>query len=268
MRYTLHFQKMHDAIKKISLFNANLPGFIIGKLTMNQLMGIAFGGAFGSILRFLISSGLYQWLGRSFPYGTLAVNIIGSFLIGFLTEVFLLQRISFSVEYRATILVGVLGGLTTFSSFSLETIYLIEQGEIHKAGGNILISLITCLFATWLGLFIGRTLFLYSGGLIKVMGFIFPYALIIANTVLFFLLGFILSLLLQKVALSLEYRAMLLLLIPGLFILLASLYLLLFLIHQGYSFETHNQAVILILMISLGVCGSGLWLGLWAGHQL
>jgi CrcB protein len=235
---------------------------------MNQLIGIAFGGAFGSILRFLISSGIYQWLGRSFPYGTLTVNFIGSFLIGFLTEVFLLQRISLSAEYRATILVGVLGGLTTFSTFSLETIYLMEQGQIHKAGSNILINLMACLCATWIGLLMGRSLFLYSGGLVKTMGFMFPYALIIANTLLFFLLGLIMSFLLQKVELAIEHRAMLLLLIPGVFMLLSSLYLLIFLIQHGYSFEVQYQAIIVILMLNIALCSGALGGGLWAGHQL
>ena len=73
---------------------------------MNSLIAVAFGGAGGAVLRFLVSSGVYQWLGRGFPYGTLAVNIIGSFFIGLLTEAFILQRIAVSLEYRAAILVG------------------------------------------------------------------------------------------------------------------------------------------------------------------
>ena len=90
---------------------------------MNQLIAIALGGGCGAVVRFLISSGLYQWLGRGLPYGTLVVNVIGSFLIGLLTEALILQRLSFSLEYRAAILVGFIGAFTTFSTFSLETIY-------------------------------------------------------------------------------------------------------------------------------------------------
>ena len=89
---------------------------------MNQLISIALGGACGAVVRFLMSSGLYQWLGRGFPYGTLAVNVVGSFLIGLLTEALILQRIAIAVEYRAAILVGFIGAFTTFSTFSLETI--------------------------------------------------------------------------------------------------------------------------------------------------
>jgi len=65
---------------------------------MNQLLAIAFGGACGAVLRFLLSSGVYQWLGRGFPYGTLAVNIIGSFLLGMLTEALILQRLAIAYE--------------------------------------------------------------------------------------------------------------------------------------------------------------------------
>ncbi|MGZ8145045.1 MAG: fluoride efflux transporter FluC, partial [Methylosarcina sp.] len=68
---------------------------------MSQLLAVALGGACGSVLRFLVSTGFYQWLGRGFPFGTLAVNIIGSFLIGLLAEALILQRITFTLEYRA-----------------------------------------------------------------------------------------------------------------------------------------------------------------------
>lgn len=234
---------------------------------MNQLIGIALGGAFGSVLRFLVSSGVYQWLGRGFPYGTLAVNLIGSFLIGFLTEVLILQRITFGVEYRAAILVGVLGGFTTFSSFSLETILLIEQGNLSKAGLNILISVCACLFATWLGLLAGRTLF-YSGGVLRWMGWLFPYALLLANALVSFLIGLVTAILLHKVALSIEYRAALLLVVMGVFATLSGLYLVLYLIEQGHSFEANINTMLLVFAANAGVCSVTLWLGLLAGKQI
>lgn len=234
---------------------------------MNQLIGIALGGAFGSVLRFLVSSGVYQWLGRGFPYGTLAVNLIGSFLIGFLTEVLILQRITFGVEYRAAILVGVLGGFTTFSSFSLETILLIEQGNLSKAGLNILISVCACLFATWLGLLAGRTLF-YSGGVLRWMGWLFPYALLLANALVSFLIGLVSAILLHKVALSIEYRAALLLVVMGVFATLSGLYLVLYLIEQGHSFEANINTMLLVFAANAGVCSVTLWLGLLAGKQI
>lgn len=235
---------------------------------MNQLIGIALGGAFGSVLRFLVSSGVYQWLGRGFPYGTLAVNLIGSFLIGFLTEVLILQRITFGAEYRAAILVGVLGGFTTFSTFSLETLLLIEQGNLPKAGLNVLISVCACLFATWLGLLTGRTLFLYSGGVLRWMGWLFPYALVLANSLVSFLIGLVTAILLHKVALSMEYRAAILLLVIGTFTTLSSLYLVLYLIEQGHSFETNINSMLSVFAANAGVCGLTLWLGLLAGKQI
>lgn len=235
---------------------------------MNQLIGIALGGAFGSVLRFLVSSSVYQWLGRGFPYGTLAVNLIGSFLIGFLTEVLILQRITFGAEYRAAILVGVLGGFTTFSSFSLETILLIEQGHLGKAGLNILMSVCACLFATWLGLLAGRTLFLYSDGVLRWMGWLFPYALVLANVLISFLIGLVTAILLHKVALSIEYRAALLLVVIGVFATLSGLYLVLYLIEQGHSFEANINTMLLVFAANAGICSVTLWLGLLAGKQI
>jgi Integral membrane protein possibly involved in chromosome condensation len=92
---------------------------------MNQLYAVALGGALGAVLRFLISTGVYQWLGRGFPYGTLAVNIIGSFLIGLMTEALVVQRVALGDEYRLAILVGVFGSLTTFFNlFSRYTLFI------------------------------------------------------------------------------------------------------------------------------------------------
>ena len=92
------------------------------------LVGVAIGGAIGSVLRYLIQTHSLQWFGTSFPYGTLLVNVAGSLLIGFLSFI-LLERITVSEEVRFAILVGVLGGFTTFSTFSFETLNLIQQGN-------------------------------------------------------------------------------------------------------------------------------------------
>ncbi len=124
---------------------------------MNQLLAIAAGGAIGSVLRFLMSSGVYAIAGRSFPYGTLAVNVVGSLLMGLLTVV-LIERLSLGPEWRAAILIGVLGGFTTFSSFSIETLNLIEAGAHIKAIVNVLLSVVVCVGATWVGVVIGRQL--------------------------------------------------------------------------------------------------------------
>ncbi|MFP3874959.1 MAG: fluoride efflux transporter CrcB [Thiohalophilus sp.] len=122
---------------------------------MLQILAIAVGGAIGSVLRFTLSGGVHQWLGRDFPYGTLSVNVLGSLLMGFLYIV-LLERASLGPEWRALLLIGLLGAFTTFSTFSLETLNLIESGALLKAGLNILLSVTLCLVAAWLGMLGGR----------------------------------------------------------------------------------------------------------------
>ena len=122
---------------------------------MNQLLAIAAGGAVGSVLRFLMSSWVYSIAGRVFPYGTLAVNVVGSLLMGLLTVV-LIERMSLGPEWRAAILLGVLGGFTTFSTFSIETLALIDTGEHLKAVSNMVLSLLLCVGGCWLGVVVGR----------------------------------------------------------------------------------------------------------------
>lgn len=131
---------------------------------MSQLIAIALGGAAGAVTRFLAANGVYGWLGREFPHGTLFVNVSGSFLMGLLTEL-LLQRFAVAAEYRAAILVGFLGAFTTFSTFALETLYLLEEGSLFKAFLNILLSTVLCVMAVWIGLIWGRTLFMGAGRL-------------------------------------------------------------------------------------------------------
>jgi CrcB protein len=124
---------------------------------MKELIAVAVGGAFGSVLRYGLSNWVHALAGRAFPYGTLAVNVIGCLAMGFLFVLFV-DRFSDNGVWRAGILIGVLGGFTTFSSFSIETFNLIEQGDGLKAVGNILASVFLCLLATWVGARIGRTL--------------------------------------------------------------------------------------------------------------
>ncbi len=235
---------------------------------MNQLIAVALGGAFGAALRFLISTGVYQWLGRGFPYGTLTVNILGSFLIGLMTEALILQRIAITMEYRAAILVGVFGSLTTFSTFSLETLYLLEQGSLLKAALNVLFNVFMCLLVVWLGLLLGRTLFMYSGGVVRWMGWAFPYALMLVNVVGAFIIGVVGTILMQKITLSLEYRAALTIVMIGTYITLSSLYLVLYLIETGHTFESHLGAMLGVFMTNVFVCGLALGVGLLAGKQI
>jgi CrcB protein len=122
-----------------------------------QVMTIAAGGALGAVLRYWTSIGVHSLLGREFPYGTLTVNVTGSLLIGILT-VLMLERFDVGPEWRAGLLIGVLGAFTTFSTFSIETLNFLEQGDMGKGVLNSVLNFTMCLFATWLGLLIGRQL--------------------------------------------------------------------------------------------------------------
>lgn len=124
---------------------------------MNKIMAVAVGGALGSVMRYGLSHWVHSFLGRGFPYGTLAVNVLGCLAMGILFVLFV-ERSSESALWRAGLLVGVLGGFTTFSAFSIETFNLMEQGAMAKALGNMLASLVLCVGATWLGVILARQL--------------------------------------------------------------------------------------------------------------
>jgi CrcB protein len=124
---------------------------------MTRVLAIAAGGAVGSVLRYWMSAWVHSVAGRGFPYGTLAVNVLGCLLMGFLFAL-LVERLSTDSAVRAGILIGVLGGFTTFSSFSIETFNLLEEGLWLKAGINAGASLVLCLAATWIGVITARAL--------------------------------------------------------------------------------------------------------------
>lgn len=120
-----------------------------------QLIAIAAGGAIGALLRYWVSSGVHIVAGRSFPYGTLTVNVLGSLLIGLLYVIFN-ERFELAAPWRALLMVGVLGAFTTFSTFSLETLELLEQGEVVKALLNVFLNVGLCVLAAWIGVIITR----------------------------------------------------------------------------------------------------------------
>ena len=122
---------------------------------MTQVMAIAIGGAVGSVLRYWLSTWVYALAGRGFPYGTLVVNVLGCLVMGVLF-VLLVERMGENSLLRAGLLIGVLGGFTTFSTFSIETFNLIEQGAWLRAVTNSVASLVLCIGATWGGVIIAR----------------------------------------------------------------------------------------------------------------
>lgn len=120
---------------------------------MNNLLTytfIAIGGATGACLRYFLSQLALIWFGKSFPFGTLLVNVLGSLLIGFLYTL-ITQGWLQLVPWRTFIGIGFLGALTTFSTFSMDTLLLAQQGDWVKAVLNVVFNVVICLFAVWAG---------------------------------------------------------------------------------------------------------------------
>ena len=122
-----------------------------------QLLYIGIFGGLGCVTRYLASGWIYQLAGRNLPYGTLFVNIVGSFLLALLM-VLGLRSTLFSPEIRVGLAVGFMGGFTTFSTFSYETLRLLEDGSFWQAGANILLNIVLCLLFAFLGILVARQL--------------------------------------------------------------------------------------------------------------
>lgn len=127
-------------------------------LLSKEILVVAFGGALGSVCRFLLS----RWVQilipyENLPWGIIVVNILGCFSIGILYSLFSYHPM-ISPLWRVGLMIGILGGFTTFSSFTLDTIHLLEKGSALFALLNVLISLVVCLFATEFGVWITRAL--------------------------------------------------------------------------------------------------------------
>jgi fluoride exporter len=120
----------------------------------SKILAIGVGGFLGALGRYWVS-GLAQRLGGRFPYGTLSVNLIGSFILGIFATLFL-EKVIVNQEMRLFLLVGLLGAFTTYSTFSLETLNLMRGGEWMFAGLNVLANVVGTLIAVWAGISIAK----------------------------------------------------------------------------------------------------------------
>jgi CrcB protein len=118
---------------------------------------VALGGALGSVSRFLLGPVIHRLLGFTFPYGTLAINIVGSLVLGLVAGL-ATDAATVSPQVRAFLAVGFCGGFTTFSAFSFETVTLVEGGQLGRAGAYIIASVALSVTAAWIGLLTARQL--------------------------------------------------------------------------------------------------------------
>jgi len=125
---------------------------------MNTYIVIAVGGAFGAISRFWIATNVDKLYPATYPWGTFIVNLIGCFFIGLLFVLFS-EKLLLADNVRSLLVVGFLGAMTTFSTFSLDVLVLIEQGQYGMAFSYLLGSVVVCLIATFVGINIARILF-------------------------------------------------------------------------------------------------------------
>ncbi|MCV2882393.1 fluoride efflux transporter CrcB [Actibacterium sp. XHP0104] len=123
---------------------------------MTVLAQVALGGAIGACARYLTGLGATRLMGHGFPWGTLTVNVVGSFLMGVLV---VLLAVKFGNRYAPLLMTGLLGGFTTFSAFSLDAITLFERGQVMVAGVYVLASVVLSLAAIVLAMMMMRGVF-------------------------------------------------------------------------------------------------------------
>jgi fluoride exporter len=144
-------------LRRSQLFSAGDNHRTTAEEAVKLFWAIAVGAAAGGVSRFYLAAAIQQRLGASFPWGTLAINITGSLLLGFLIR-YALATPAISLEMRAMLTVGFCGGYTTFSSYSYETMVMLEEGQFGRAALYSLGSVVLALFATFAGFVLAREL--------------------------------------------------------------------------------------------------------------
>lgn len=124
---------------------------------MNMILAVAAGGALGATGRYLVGRFMFNIMGPGFPWGTFTVNIIGSFLIGLVIEL-LAIRFNLSHEWQGFLVIGILGGFTTFSAFSLEVVLMLEKDQFSAAALYAFGSMFIGVAALFAGIFAGRAI--------------------------------------------------------------------------------------------------------------
>lgn len=124
---------------------------------MIKLFYIFIGSGAGGLARYGLTAAVQRWYGPTFPVGTLAVNIVGCFTMGVLMGCF--ANVAVREEYRAALIIGLLGGFTTYSTFGRETVELVQAGHWGRAGLNVLVTTLLCLGAVAAGLFLAARWF-------------------------------------------------------------------------------------------------------------
>lgn len=131
---------------------------MVGWFLVGHVIAIMIGGALGALSRYGVSQLSALWLGKGFPYGTLIVNGVGSLLIGFLS-VYFLTKTNGDPMVKLAVLVGFLGAFTTFSTFAMDTLVLLEAGAMAKGLLNIALNVCLSLLGVWIGMIVARSIF-------------------------------------------------------------------------------------------------------------
>lgn len=228
---------------------------------MQQLIAIALGGSVGAVTRFWVANGIYGILGRAFPHGTLFINVSGSFLMGLLTELFL-QRFALASEYRAAVLIGFLGAYTTFSTFAIETVNLLEAGSTLKAFSNVMLSVFLCIAACWMGLLWGRGLFGNTD--YQWLEHAVPYIELLLNLGGLFVLSVIAELVFKYFQIAIPIRAAFFVMLLGGLVISSTLW---FLFKQSAT-EIQLYALLAIFMFNTLFGVAVVWLGASLGNWL